>query len=123
MSYREMDRTIENIKSSVTNGTISMIQSATDEFVKRQLINQYCGRVSTWEASWLSSMKEVQIIFEAHEIHGHWFSLAPTLVESHDGVPDVFGSASDRSRRSVTAINKVLREYNLVRLARKRHLH
>ena len=123
MPHRQIDREIANIKSSVTNGTIDMIQSATDESIKRQLINHYCGRVSTWETSWLSAMKDVQIIFGAHEVHGCWFSLAPFPDESPDNAPDISGEASDGNRRSVTAINKVLREYNLVRLPRKRLLH
>lgn len=125
MSHRQIDRDreIADIKSSVTNGTIDMIQSATDESIKRQLINHYCGRVSTWETSWLSVMKDVQIIFGAHEVHGHWFSLAPFPDENPDNTPDISGEATDGNRRSVTAINKVLREYNLVRLPRKRLLH
>jgi len=120
MPYREINRAIADIRSSVTEGTINMIQSATNESVKRLLINQYCGRVSTWEMSWLNAMKEVQIIFEAHEVHGHSFSLAPASVGNPDSIP---GGVLDRNRRSVSAINKVLRDYNLVRLPRRRLLH
>jgi hypothetical protein len=59
----------------VTDGTISMIQSTTDDSVKKQLINQYCGRLSTWEASWMNALKEGSDVLEVPNKHSeHSFS-------------------------------------------------
>ena len=129
MPYRKMNIAITEVRSSVTEGTIDMIQSA-NEPVRKQLINRYCGRLSTWETSWFSATKEGQIILEAHDADpGHWLSPAPVLsafvsVSGKDSSGDLSDktpdSASDRNSRSVSAINKVLERYNLVR---KRRLH
>ena len=129
MTYRETTIMITDIRSSVTDGTINMIQSA-NESVKKQLIDRYCGRLSTWEASWFNVLKEGQIILEAHEAHGYWFSPAPifpalTCVPDNstgsvsENTPDKGSdSASDSLNRSVSAVNKVLERYNLTRKRR-----
>ena len=127
MTYREMNIKITDVTGSVTEGTISMIQSA-NESVKKQLIDRYCGRLSTWEASWFNVLKEGQIILEAHEAHGYWLSPAPIFPACvpdnstgsvSENTPDKGSdSASDSLNRSVSAVNKVLERYNLVRKRR-----
>ena len=132
MPYREVTVSITEATGSVTDGTINTIQSA-NESVKKQLIDRYCGRLSTWEASWFSALKAGQIILEAHDAYGHWFSPVPVLPAFSSGsTSNSSGSApnkscndapdksSDRNSRGVSAINKVLARYNLVC---KRRLH
>lgn len=112
MPYRVINTTIIDRFSHVTDGTISIIQSANEPFKKR-LIDKYCGRLSTWEASWLSAH---------HGAHtDDCVSPAPTLSafvtdSAAENTPD---KTSDSHRRSVSAINKVLERYNL---GRKRRL-
>ncbi len=125
MVYREVNIKITDVTGSVTKGTISMIQSAS-ESVKKQLIDRYCGRLSTWETSWIKTLKEGQeVVLEASDEYP-WHCLAPgwngnsMLEPLASGADESSDSASDRNHRSVSAINKVLERYNLVR---KRRLH
>lgn len=125
MAYREMNIKITDVTGSVTEGTISMIQSA-NESVKKQLIDRYCGRLSTWETNWIKILKEGQeVVLEASDEYP-WHCLAPGWNGDLISKPlasdskENSNSASDKNRRSVSAINKVLARYNLVR---KRRLH
>jgi hypothetical protein len=121
MPYRVINMMITDVMNSVTDATISMIQSA-NEPVKKQLIDRYCGRLSTWEASWLSVLTEGQVIPAAYDAHHDCLSPAPMLsaplpASASKNTPD---KTSDSHRRSVSAINKVLERYNLMR---KQRLH
>lgn len=123
MTYRVINATITNVMSSVTDGTINIIQSA-EEPIKKQLIARYCGRLSTWETSWFSVLKEGQFILEAHDAYpGHWLSPAPAFsaftsvsekksVSATENIPN---NTIDRKHRNVSAINKVLERHNLIR--------
>lgn len=122
MPYRATNKTITDVMGSVTEGTFDMIQSA-NEAVKKQLIARYCGRLSTWEPSWYNVLKEGQVILEAHDAYpGHWHSHAPVLPALVSASGSAFDkhsdSDSDKNRKSVSAINKVLERYNLVRKRR-----
>lgn len=130
MPHRGKINIITDVRSSVTEGTIHMIQSA-NESVRKQLIDRYCGRLSTWETSWFSALKEEQVVLEAHEAHpGHRLSPAAGLsafvsVTSNasdkspeDSVDKTSDSTSNKNSRGISAINKVLERYNLVRKRR-----
>ena len=116
---------ILDIIEAVTDGTISMIQSTTDDSLKKQLIDRYCGRLSTWEASWKSAFNEEHNVSGVASKHSdHSFSadsdsdlIKTSLVSSRGNTPT---TSSDRNRKSVSAINKVLERYNLTR---KRSVH
>lgn len=121
MPYRVINTTIIDQFSPVTDGTISIIQSANEPFKKR-LIDKYCGRLSTWEASWLSAHTEEQTVPPAHGAHtGDCLSPAPMVSAfvTDSAAGNTPEKISDSHRRNVSAINKVLERYNL---GRKRRL-
>lgn len=118
MACKEVNVTIINVTRCITDGALSRIQSATDESLKRRLVNRYCGRLATWETSWFSVLQEKRIILEAYE--GHWFFPDPASPAFSSTPDNTSGNASDEYCRSVSAIKKVLERCNLVH---KRRLH
>lgn len=123
MAHKEKS-ILEKIEA-VTDGTIDMIQTITDDSIKKQLISRYCGRLSTWEESWISAFKEKHHIPNVTDKHSERSysadrdgDLAKTSLASSPNRTS--SQSSDSNRKSVSAINKVLERYNLMR---KRSVH
>jgi hypothetical protein len=116
---------ILDLIESVTDSTISMIQSTVDDSIKKQLIARYCGRLSTWEASWKGALKEghgAPDVSDKYSERNFPNDKSGGLIKTSVAFSPASTSSkiSDSNRKSVSAINKVLERYNLMR---KRSLH